>query len=155
MSSTTRSIIRRFLPIFGENELLNITRVVSHTKSTVFKVKSLQLVLHIFTLFLAKMIEWTFNYKKAFYHLKKSTFSHCEMAVLASLLPFLSNCGAFIQLPRSNSQPSWLINMRECLAILPDASDKLTPFWSQVRENSQTWSNKFIIFRSEILRNGH
>ena len=61
MSSIIRSIIRRFLPIFGENELLNITRVVSHTnstvKSTVFKVKSLQLVLDIFTLFLDKMIE--------------------------------------------------------------------------------------------------
>ena len=61
MSSIIRSIIRRFLLIFGENELLNIIRVVSHTnstvKSTVFKVKSLQLVLDIFTLFLAKMIE--------------------------------------------------------------------------------------------------
>ena len=64
--------------------------VVSHTNSTVksidFKVKSLQLVLDIFTLFFAKMIEWTFNYKKPFYHLKKSTFSYREMVVLASLL---------------------------------------------------------------------
>ena len=37
-----------------------------------------------------------------------------------NFLPFLSYCGAFIRLLRSNSPPSLLINKGKCLPILPD-----------------------------------
>ena len=73
------------------------------------------------------------------------------MAVFASLLqqflPFLSNCGAFIQLLRSNSLPSWLINMRKCLAILPDAKFKGRDPFNQISvTESNIWNGNLKKF---------